>query len=718
MPSTRVAGRAARKSQKGRLLLSTALFLLPAAAFAQDTIELETVTVEGAGNADAGNGAGGVTQDGYVASRAAVGTKTDTPLVKVPQAVNVVTRQQLDDRRVQTLKEALTYTPGVRIGAFGFDNRFDSFTIRGFDVTYNGVYRDGLREPTGNFSIFKTEPYGLDAISILKGPSSVLYGGGSPGGIVNLVSKRPTETPFREVEAQVGNRDRYQGQFDFSGPLANSDNALFRLTGVVRQSDTELRSVPDDKVYLAPALTFRSDDRDTQLTVLGEYSHIETGGNSSYFNENGRITDLESGDPALGTFVQDQGRIGYAFEHRFNETWSVRQNLRYARIYADAPYTGIDAITPDRLFANRSTGLVTDKLDSFAVDNQAEAKFETGAVGHTLLMGLDYNYVDVNDRIGFGTAPDLDLTAPNYGAQPIGRPAYNYSDVTTRQNQTGLYLQDQLEWNRFILTLGGRYDWLTTETVSYFGPGETSDQNDKQFSGRVGLGYLFDNGIAPYVSYSTSFAPTVGATVGGAAFEPTEGRQIEAGVKYQPADRNFSASAAVFQIVQSNVLGPDPDNLNFQIQRGEQRSRGLELEATASLPNGIDLTAAYTYLDLEITEGLNEGNVPSGIPAHEFSLWSNYSFDGGMAEGLGLGAGLRYTSKSFGNDVNTLENDARVLVDAKASFDFGRLDESLKGAEAQINVKNVFDKREETYSGGYGYRDEGRQIIGSLRYRF
>ncbi|MCO6049000.1 TonB-dependent siderophore receptor [Mesorhizobium sp. RP14(2022)] len=719
MHSRSVADRTRARSRKASLLVSTALLLLPGIAFAQDTVELETVTVEGAGTDNAGNGVGGgVAQDGYVATRAKVATKTDTPLVKVPQAVNVVTRKQLDDRRVQTLKEALTYTPGVRIGAFGFDNRFDAFTIRGFDVTYNGVYRDGLRELTGNFSIFKTEPYGLDSISILKGPSSVLYGGGSPGGVVNLVSKRPTETPFREVEVQAGSHNRYQGQFDFSGPLANSDNALFRLTGMVRQSDTELRSVPDDKITIAPALTFRSDDRDTQLTILGEYSHVETGGNSSYFNENGRITNLESGDPAFGTFVQDQGRIGYEFEHRFNETWSVRQNLRYVHIYADVPYTGIDAITPDRLFANRSTGLITDKLDSFAVDNQAEAKFQTGAVGHTVLMGLDYNYVDVNDKIGFGTAPDLDLSDLNYGEQDIDRPDYNFRDVTTKQRQTGIYLQDQLEWNRFILTLGGRYDWLNSQDIAHDGLGTDSEQDDEHFSGRVGLGYLFDNGIAPYVSYSTSFAPTIGASFGGGSFQPTEGEQIEAGVKYQPTDLNLSASAAVFQIIQSNVLATDPDNVGFQVQRGEVRSQGLELEASTSLPNGINLTAAYTYLDLEITEGDNAGNVPSGIPAHEFSIWGDYLFGGGPAEGLGLGLGLRYSSKSFGDDANTTENDARFLVDTKVSFDLGKLNESMKGAEAQLNVKNVFDERAVTYSSAYGYRDEGRQIIGSLRYRF
>lgn len=678
---------------------------------------LDAIVISGE-QPEAGTGGGGVTADGYVATRAEVGTKTDTPLLKVPQTINVVTRKQLDDRRVQTLKEALNYTPGIRNDAFGFDNRFDSFYVRGFNVTYDGVYRDGLRELTGNFSIFKTEPYGLDAISVLKGPSSVLYGGGAPGGIVNLVSKRPTEAAYREFEGQVGNNNRYQGQFDLSGPVAGNDNVLYRLTGLYRESDTDLRSVPDDRIYIAPALTFRSDDRDTSLTLLGEYSHAEVGGNASYFNENGRITDLESGDPAFGTFVQDQVRLGYEFKHRFNETWSVRQNLRYAHIYADVPYTSIDAISDDRLSAQRSTGLITDKLDSFAVDNQAEAKFQTGTVDHTLLMGLDYNYVDVNDKIGFGTAPDLDLTTLNYGAQVIERPGYNYRNVTTKQHQLGIYVQDQLEWNKFFLTLGGRYDWVKSQDRAFDGLGSDSDQKDSQFSGRVGLGYLFDNGFAPYVSYSTSFSPTIGAGADGSRFKPTEGEQVEAGVKYQPTDLNLSASAAVFNIVQTNVLATDPNNVNFQVQNGEVRSRGLELEVSTSLPNGISLTAAYTYLDMEITKGDNAGYVPSSIPAHQFAIWGDYTFVSGLAEGLGVGVGLRFSGESYGDTANTFENDARLLADASVTYDFGKLNESMKGTQAKLNIKNLFDKRDSVCESGYCYRDEGRQIIGSLRYQF
>ncbi|WP_152046009.1 TonB-dependent siderophore receptor [Aureimonas psammosilenae] len=709
-------------------LLGASCFAIGATAKAQQAIELDTVTIDAAEGVRGGNGSaqatpgdgagGGLETNGYVAKSAAVGTKTDTELKKVPQTINVVSRQQLEDRNVQTLSEALTYTPGVRIGAFGFDPRFDSFYIRGFDVTYTGVYRDGLRELNGNFSIFKTEPYGLEGISILKGPSSVLYGGGSPGGIVNLVSKRPTEAPFREIVGEIGTNKRYQASFDASGPLGNSDNVLYRITGLARDAETDLASAPDDRTFIAPALTIRSDDRNTQLTVLGEYMDFTTGGNASYVNENGRITNFESGDPAFGDFDGEQGRIGYEFEHRFDDTFTVRQNLRYAHIDADVKYTQIDRLIRSENRAERSAWRITDDLNSFAVDNQAQANFSTGPVKHTLLGGLDYTYVDVSDKIGFGPAPDLDLSRRNYGEQPIGAPnGYALADGITQQGQVGLYAQDQLEYNRFVLTLGGRYDWLTTKNFNFIGA-SSQEQDNEKFSGRVGLNYLFDNGISPYVSYSTSFAPEIGRGFDGSTFKPTEGEQEEIGIKYAPDDLNLTINAALFRIRQTNVRTPDPLNAGFQLQRGEVESKGFELEATTSLAAGLNLTAAYTYLDLEVIGGDSDGAFPSGIPSNQFSVWSDYTVQSGAAAGLGFGGGLRYVGESWTDDTNTDRNDDRIFVDAKLSYDFGKADPKLDGIFAQVNARNLFDKRGDTCQAAYCYRDEGRSVIGTVRYRF
>ncbi|MCG5475489.1 MAG: TonB-dependent receptor plug domain-containing protein, partial [Sinorhizobium fredii] len=242
-----------------------------------DSTALETLIVNG--------GSGGViTADGYVGTSSATGAKVDTPFLQTPQSISSVTEQQLKDRNPQTLLDVLAYTPGSRVNAFGFDPRFDSFSVRGFDVTYTGVFRDNLRQPGASSSIFKTEPYGLEGVSILRGPSSALYGASGAGGLFNLITKRPTEVPLHELQVQYGTDNRYQGQFDFSGPVNETDPVYYRLTGLLRDSDTEQVSVPDDRAYIAPAFTWKPDE-DTSLTVLGEYSRTKTGGTAAYYND-------------------------------------------------------------------------------------------------------------------------------------------------------------------------------------------------------------------------------------------------------------------------------------------------------------------------------------------------------------------------------------------------------------------------------------------------
>lgn len=694
---------------------------MPGLAQSQEPIVLDTVTLEGSGSGrDAGLGVGGgVETEGYVAKGARVGTKTDTDLRKVPQAVAVVSREELEDRKVQTLVEAARYTSGVRAGTFGFDPAFDTLFIRGFNVADTGYYRDGLRSLGGTFSVFRHEPNGLDGISILKGPSSVLYGSGAPGGLVDVVSKRPTEAPFREVEAQVGTRSRYHVAFDASGPLGEGENVLYRLTGLERSADTQYIAARDDRTFIAPALTFRSEDRNTHLTVLGEYSDLKSGGSRGYLTLNNRVTDIEQGDPRFRDLGQEQGRIGYEFEHRFNDNLAVRQNLRYQSIDTDMKFVSVFGLNPGGLTASRGAGQILDEADGIAVDNQVEGKFETGDIAHTVLGGLDYTYLDSRYRYGSSAAPDLDLVSLNYGQQEIfGPSSHALSDTDTHQQQTGLYLQDQIEYQRFVLTLGGRYDWLDTDSLDNVTPASSVRSEDSKFSGRVGLSYLLENGLTPYANYATSFAPTSGLSASGAPFGPTEGEQVEIGLKYAPEGLGLSVDAALFHIEQSNLLTVDPTNINFRVQRGEVLSQGFELQANAGLTDGLSLVAAYTYLDLTFAAGENEGRRVPGIPRHQVSLWGHYDVLSGPVEGIGLGLGARFLGSSYADDLNTQENDSRVLIDAALSYDFGATHPELEGISAQINAQNVFDKRDETCTTGYCYREEGRNVIGSLRYRF
>ncbi|MGF6308104.1 iron complex outermembrane receptor protein [Bradyrhizobium sp. i1.8.4] len=663
-------------------------------------------------------GAIGVT-NGYVATGSTAGTKTNTALIDTPQSLSVVTQKELRDRNVQTLKDAVNYTPGVTTTAFGYDPRFDSFYIRGFDATYTGIYRDGLRQGGGNFAIPKIEPYGLDSVSILRGPASGLYGLGSPGGIVDVTTKRPTLTPFGEVQLQAGNYDRYQGSFDIGGPVPGSDQLYYRLTGLLRDAKTWYPGNDDDRAYIAPALTWRP-DADTSFTILSEYQSSRTAASIGNFRTpDGQLTNIYSNDPAFSAMDQRQYRVGYAFEHNVDDVWTVRQNFRFYQADTDAKYTQIDSIDSSTNLASRSAWRILDSFNTVTLDNQAEAKFMLGAIRNTALFGVDYGHSYYNDKIGYGPAPDLNLLTMNYGAQAIATPAFSIFNKQST-DEVGVYAQEQARLGGLILTLNGRQSWVSQTTTAGL-DGVPSTQKATAFTGRAGLSYVFDNGIAPYISYATAFAPQVGVDASGSPFKPTAGEQREVGIKYQMPQVPVLLTAAVFDITQDNVLRTDPNNMAFQAATGQVESKGVELEAKLALKQGFDLTAAYTHLNVVITQGNPDttGNELSGIPRNSFAAFGKYTFQSGVpVEGLGLGLGVRYIGTNFGNDQNTFQNAATTLFDAVIDYDLGKLDRRFLGATVRVNATNLFDTHYQTCQSGYCYAGERRQVIGTLSYRW
>lgn len=668
--------------------------------------------------------------NGYVVREGTVGTKTNTPLQEVPQSISTVTRQQIEERKPLSLGDSLAYLPGVRINDSGFDPRFDSFNIRGFEATNTGLYRDGLRQLNSGFGQFKTEMYGLDSVTVLRGPSGALYGSSNAGGIIDMYTKRPTETPFREIEYVMGNHDRFQGNFDFSGPVPSNSNILYRFTGVVRDSDTQYPGIPDDRIYLAPAFTFKIDP-DTKLTVFGEYMDVKIGSNTAWFQDRSdpdhtRRTNIWSGDPGFEFYDQTQERVGYEFERRVTNGITVRQKARYEHLSERSAYVDIDdtlytpqPLAPDEF--SRTAGSVASSFHALNMDNQIEARFTTGAVRHTALAGVDIGFITFKEGTGSDVAPpliDLDY-GHDFPVPPI-------SSVTKQEQlQVGAYLQDQLKLDRWVLTLSGRHDWVDTATED--DDDTTPDgNNDKAWSGRAGLTYLFDSGIAPYVAWGTSFVPNAGIDARtGKVFDPTTAESEEIGVKYLVPGYNASLNAALFNIEQDGGTFYDPDPLvDGNVQRGTVRSRGFEIEGITTLTNGLSLQASYTYVDMKILEGLDEngesaaGNTPSSTPKHLFSVWGYYTVSDGAFRGLGFGSGVRYTGTSFGSDRNTFENGARGIVDAAMHYDLAGLSPQFDGARLQLNVSNVFDKLVDTCSSDYCYQDQGRTVLGSLRYRW
>ena len=707
----------ALRRHKLALMAGASLALQAGFVFAPEAqTELETIVLEAESDAI-------LVQEGYVGKTDRIGTKTDTPLAAIPQSVSVVTQDQIEDQRPRTLNEALNYTAGANPNTFGFDTRYDAFYLRGFPAHYNGMFRDGLRQFNGPSAWLRTEPYGLEGVTILKGPASSLYGVSGPGGIVNMVTKRPKDETFREIEIGIGQHNRYQAGIDLSGPVNEEASLLYRFTALGRESDTELKGYPDDKLYIAPAFTWKPDE-DTRFTLLTEYSKATTGGTAFFYQPvYGEITDIYGGDPNWNDFDQTQGRIGYEFEHRLNDVVTLRQNLRYSAVDADLEYSGLYGATPTRYW-----GYYEEDMKNFAVDNMAQFEFDTGTISHTAVVGIDYSWSDYSAHTSesYTTLADLEVRSPPFfGAQ--------------KTNMVGVYLHDQMEWDNLTLFGSARYDWVRTDALD--AAYSKTEQNDGGFSGRIGASYQTDSGLIPYASYSTSFSPNVGFVYDnpsdpadrGRTANPTRAEQIEVGAKYEIPDTNAVISAAVFNIDQTDGVVFDTSTGRNRQRQLDLNSRGFEVEANANFDNGFSLIASYTYQRMKIKKGADidldgktgplpaestEGNQLSATPNHLVSLWGHYLVETGPLQGLGVGAGLRYVGDSYGDDLNTFKNDSRVFIDAALSYDFGYRNPDLQGLTLQVNAKNLFDTQKPICSAGRCYWDEGRTIYGSLRYRF
>ncbi len=671
--------------------------------------QLDEIVVQGEASRRTGSGAAGVIgNDGFVPKTTRTATKTDTPVLETPQTINTVTQRQLEERRPQTLTEALGYTPGVRTGGYGFDPRFDSFTIRGVDITYTGVFRDGLRDFNSPSGLFRLEPYGVESLSILKGPASSLYGASASVGIIDAISKRPTDTKFGEIEIQGGSFNRRQINFDVGGPANEAGTVLYRITGLLRNSNTSLPGVPDDRVFIAPAVTFKPSE-DTKLTILGEYMDSKTGGSTAYDNNYGTFT-LKDGtvifptvgakrtilfNPAYNDFTQKQGRIGYEFEHKFSDTVSIHQNLRVSTLSTDEKFAGATY-----------AGRVKEDLDAVSADTYLKTRLRTGAIDHTILTGLDIGRSSYRSRIGYNFASIADPEMP----------------YPTKQQQTliGAYIQDEMKAGPWRLLLSGRHDWLaSTYTVP---GGAPSKQDEGAFTGRAGLSYVTDLGLTPYVSYGTSFNANPGTVLNGGVAKPTKGEQAEAGVKYAVPGYNAFINASVFWLRQTDgIVYTVVDAVNRQTQL-DFESRGFEIEANTSLGNGVSLQASYAYTDTEITKLSADtvGNQINSVPKHAFAVWAGYDVPYGPFSGLGIGAGVRYTGANFGDDYNRLiiRNSPTAYVDARLTYDFEKLNPRFKGFSAQVNAQNLLDKVDQVCTAGYCYFNQGRKVLASLRYRW
>lgn len=687
------------------------------------------------------------------ARQSATATKTDTPIQKVPQSISVVTAEEMALHQPKSVKEALSYTPGVAVGTRGASNTYDYLIIRGFaaDGQSQNNYLNGLKMQGNFYNDAVIDPYMLERAEVMRGPVSVLYGKSNPGGLLNMVSKRPTTEPLKEVQFKMGTDSLFQTGFDFSDALDDDGVYAYRLTGLARSANAQQQGAEEQRYAIAPSFSWRPDDK-TNFTFLSYFQNEPETGYYGWLPKEGTVSTLPNGKRLStdfnegannNTYSRNEKMVGYSFDHEFNDTFTVRQNLRYAEnkvsqnsvygygmcsdpLYSSNPSTSPCASVPQSQWGHTLTRQYVDdneKLQNFSVDTQLQSKFATGSVDHTLLTGVDFMRMrnDIDSWFGWAgsVAPsdiyNLDRSDFDFGSHPGPGAAYR---VLNKQKQTGLYAQDQMQWDKVLVTLGGRYDWAQQDSLDREENTQHS-RNDNEFTWRGGVNYLFDNGVTPYFSYSESFEPasTVGAN--GSIFAPSKGKQYEAGVKYVPSDRPIVITGAVYQLTKTNNLMADPNGSFFSVEGGEIRSRGVEVEAKAALSASVNVVGSYTYTDAEYTTDTNyKGNTPAQVPKHMASLWGDYTMFDGPLSGLTLGTGVRYTSSSYGDPANSFKVGSYTLVDALVRYDLARL--GMAGSNVALHVNNLFDREYvascfNTYGCFWGAE---RQVVATATFRF
>lgn len=675
--------------------------------------------------------------EGYLAKRTAAGTKTDTALVEAPRSISVATRQQMEDRGVHSLDDAVRYMPGITSASFGSDTRLDWMRVRGFEPTQ---FLDGLPLPRGVYANPKPETWNLDRLALLRGPASSIYGQTPPGGLLDMVSRRPEAEASHEIQVQYGSDNHRQINFASTGKIDDEARFLYSVSGVIRDGGTQIDHIDDKRYNIAPSLTWNIDD-DTKLTLLTQFTRDDTGVTSQFYPIQGTKIDMpfgkisqhkNLGDPDYDFYDRTYYALGYSFEHRFNDVWQFRQNLRYTKsdlsfqtVTVNSYFPSIGFVVDDQGNTGRGTTNTDEDISQFAVDNNFQGDFATGDVSHTLLIGLDHQRSNTNYTSIFGTAPAINVNHPVYGL-PITRPSrddalYDYDQKT---RQTGLYIQDQMALDQWRLTLGGREDWVHTGTKFFNDNDATNTERDKKFSGNAAISYVFDSGFVPYLSYAESFQPTSNATASATkSFKPTEGEQWELGVKYQPPGTNTLLTAAVYDLTQKNVSVTTTvaGNQPVTSQTGEVKVKGLELEAVSDVTDNLKVIAAYTLAKSEVQKGDYKGNRLQLMPNQQASLWADYTWHTGVLDGFGIGAGARYTGNTYGDQGNTWlgKADAYTVFDASVHYDLGRLDGSLKGASLAVNATNLLDKDYiSTCDGFYCYYGDQRSVIASATYKW
>ncbi|EGU42810.1 TonB-dependent siderophore receptor [Vibrio splendidus] len=691
----------------------------------------------------------------YVGLSSRTATKTDVAIGETPRAISIVTREQMDDRASISIADALQYTPSIQANYFGEDNKQDWFVIRGFKQANSGLYQDGTRLYSSGFYSWQIDPFGLERVEILRGPGSALYGQTPPGGVINVVSKRPQfDGGSGQFAIEYGTDDRKQISVDVNTEV--NDKMAFRLQALGRKNGSRVDGVEAERIFIAPSLAYKFTD-DTKITLLTSYQKDDSDPYLQFLpmegtltsNPNGKISDSTAvGNTDWETFEREQLSIGYEFEHHFNDSTHFMQNTRYSKMdinlrqmyslgYAKDYGLGVYDPTESKILRGASTEEGTS--DAFNIDNRVVHTFKTGVVEHTLLAGIDYQSIDIDSKdytadpfVADGNS-SISVTVSGVGLVPIANPLFdvfnpsysnnvtlldsNFSVVDesdrqttkTKNNQLGLYLQDQMMIaDKWAVQIGVRYDDSQNKTHNTTTGAKTKVDNE-EWTTNFGVAYLMDSGFTPYASYAQSFNPIIQLDQNGNPAKPERGEQYEVGLKYQPRSFDGYFNIAAFEVSKENLARQVAGQLT---QIGEVRNRGVELEAVANVTEELTLIGNVSFIDSEITEDANSsnvGNTPSQIADQLASAWANYRFLSGPLDGLTVGAGARYIGDSYADNTETNAVPSYTLFDATVSY-------RIEDYKFQVAAKNLADKEYVATCDFYCFYGDRRNVIASVTY--
>ncbi|MCX2790256.1 TonB-dependent siderophore receptor [Vibrio sp. Sgm 5] len=691
----------------------------------------------------------------YLGAKSRTATKMDLAINETPRAVSVVTREQMDDRASISVSDALQYTPSIQTNYFGEDNKQDWFIIRGFKQANSGLYQDGTRLYSSGFYSWQIDPFALERVEVLRGAASVLYGQNPPGGVINLVSKRPQfDGGSGQVSLEYGSEDRKQISLDVNSEV--NEKLAVRVQGLARKNGTRVDGVEAERFLIAPSLTYKFTDM-SEITLLTSYQKDDSDPYLQFLpvegtlkpNKNGKISDsLAIGNTDWETFEREQLSLGYEFSHRFNDTTSFVQSTRYSQmevnlrqmysyVYAaDVPGLGplLDPLN-ERKSILRAATTEEGSSDAFNIDNRLIHNMKWGSVEHNLMVGIDYQMVSIDGKdfasdplvadgdailttpIGMLPDPRFDVFNPNYSdnvwlldsttLQPLTDADKQRTKVDNEQ--LGIYLQDHMLINdKWAVLLGARYD-NTSNEVHNVTTGSRTKVDNEEWTLSLGTAYITDSGFTPYFSYSQYFDPIIQQDSAGKPAKPESGDQFEVGVKYQPRSFDGYFNVAAYQATKENLARI---YLNELTQIGKVENKGLELEAVANVTPSLTLLGNIAYVDSEIKEDVNTswvGNTPSQVANTVSSAWAHYRFLEGTFDGLAFGLGARYTGESYGDNTETLKVPGYFLMDATVSYRIGDY-------KLQVAAKNLADKEYVATCDGFCWYGDRRNVIAILTY--